>query len=1517
MAVQTISTGEVGSVNIDGNRTEHKFDIPSGRIIVGLTGGRGNNPFIEYLVYGKSGEKLNVNSDNFQQVLEEELKNLGINLNQSELTNLSLALRAIADRYGVPLGRVVANFVGIIEQNRHEFSKELNSLTLGVFGNLQKFIAGNGQVNLFGTNLQIRQDNSGYYYIDQNGTKRYITTEGIIVYRDRNGNLVMEEVKDKSGLGKRYAQLKAQGVDEIYYIYSGDLVRGSDRRTGVRVERLSSNPKDETVYHGKVLVQVVDVKDRDGRIQTIELLTVRTADGYKTWYRIRDPSDHLNRFSPVWMDLEESLKNPNSIINTAKDIAGNPISRWLRQYNPGIWGCDIAKVFVLEAGNNEFGLPRTLALFADFFPLPPNISKQTTPRQQPEPKERTEYNLTVQHPEWVFRNQSIRVYVEGNAVEDASHLRITVGRNVFEIPKERLKKDENGNYYFEVTSDQSGPVLLRVDAYRENRMLSSYSGRINVLDDQTRVNATPSVRIEEGRSGRVDVNVEYRLYSTGSVNLGQNLGVYGVAEGKDGRFYLILTPGTKVNGEEPETRVMSFESREELEKYLRENIVQTEFRQNGNNLYYRGTVEIPSDLARNIDRIEWFVNGTVNANGITREVSGSSDTKVVFVPRPQEAPKPQVQEQQPQEEKKQIEEKPEQESKKEELELTLQVPERIVRGSNEPIPVQMVHNGKEGFLFGVNSNGEIVLPNGKIIGRLEQFRDPVTGLIDLDRFYEELSKYPEARNTTQIYNPGSDFTVYGLTVGEDGEKKLVEQKVMAVPVEVSINGEGGRIKNGKVEKGSTITLEYTKEATGIDPLAQLNIDGRSLETLVRGGLVEIVENNPGRMVIRLTDRGMLELGRDGKLEVRYNARAVGIQGAHGSVEIARELDLGVELFVNRATINAPELYIVHHRNGILAEGFNRGSIGIRIETNQMKDYNGDGRIDEEDVREAIRKGYITIELAETPVRLDFLRDIKLERDGDNYVISFNIRDSDILGIALTKEIKLNGGATTMKIEIKDPDTGEIMASSNSTIGFVNIITGDLSSGTPRNIQVGTEKRRKVDIPQSGARDPRIIGGIENIKDISELIGNFRSNPASKYLLENVIDLLRKIIIKKPEQGEPIQVLLAKLGIDYLPLGNLIPLASKSMDQLTQEEKLKLAVLALALNLNGRINNFEFYSPTGEEDVSADKIVGKLEELGILKYAHDLLRALVGDMDDNTRRAEFDRLSNSIPDQLNDPGYYSLLKALLGEVSGTEQEFVVIETEIARFNIEKTLWEKLSPEERIQLVVSLGLGISMISANVRTEEENTKQAFGVGLKPKLELSVEYENGRVKIRGYGGVEGRYVIPVLDPEKLLSNMNYLNAYAGVLGNVIIFQNRDGSIEMYFGARADIRNVLGSGERPREIVVVGQAGLVSRLFYTEENGVGYYKIETRVGIDGRMIGAGELRLDRGTGYLKYYFNPYLGVGIGANIGFNNGQFSVQTVFANITGILPETGVEFNGGIFRDITTGTTRGFISATFRW
>ncbi|MEM2380103.1 MAG: hypothetical protein QXS53_02125, partial [Candidatus Anstonellales archaeon] len=78
-----------------------------------------------------------------------------------------------------------------------------------------------------------------------------------------------------------------------------------------------------------------------------------------------------------------------------------------------------------------------------------------------------------------------------------------------------------------------------------------------------------------------------------------------------------------------------------------------------------------------------------------------------------------------------------------------------------------------------------------------------------------------------------------------------------------------------------------------------------------------------------------------------------------------------------------------------------------------------------------------------------------------------------------------------------------------------------------------------------------------------------------------------------------------------------------------------------------------------------------------------------------------------------------------------------------------------------------------------------------------------------------------------------------------------------------------------------------------------------------------GELRLDRGTGYLKYNFNPYLGVGIGVNTGFNNGQFSVQTVFANITGILPETGVEFNGGIFRDITTGTTRGFISATFRW
>ncbi|MEM1700941.1 MAG: hypothetical protein QW785_02700, partial [Candidatus Anstonellales archaeon] len=132
MAVQTIPTGEVRSVNIDGNRTEHEFDISSGKIIVGLTGGRGNNPLLDRLVNGKSGERPDVNADNFQQVLERELRNLGINLNQSELMNLSLALRAVADRYGVPLGRVLANFVGIIEQSRHEFGKELNSLTLGV-----------------------------------------------------------------------------------------------------------------------------------------------------------------------------------------------------------------------------------------------------------------------------------------------------------------------------------------------------------------------------------------------------------------------------------------------------------------------------------------------------------------------------------------------------------------------------------------------------------------------------------------------------------------------------------------------------------------------------------------------------------------------------------------------------------------------------------------------------------------------------------------------------------------------------------------------------------------------------------------------------------------------------------------------------------------------------------------------------------------------------------------------------------------------------------------------------------------------------------------------------------------------------------------------------------------------------------------------------------------------------------------------------------------------------------------
>jgi len=194
------------------------------------------------------------------------------------------------------------------------------SLEPGVWGQLLEFIPSgtkSTKISLHDNfSLTIQTDNNGDFFVSSKvvglSQKTYITTEGIVLYI-KGGQLHGIPVSSKP-LEEIYKRLREDGVDRIYYLYSGDLVKGNDIKKGIRLEILSDRPEQgETVYHGNRIIQSFHAL-KDGRPVIVQIATMKDTEGViYQHYRIIEANGSYNIFEG-WQKLsQESFESGGNL----------------------------------------------------------------------------------------------------------------------------------------------------------------------------------------------------------------------------------------------------------------------------------------------------------------------------------------------------------------------------------------------------------------------------------------------------------------------------------------------------------------------------------------------------------------------------------------------------------------------------------------------------------------------------------------------------------------------------------------------------------------------------------------------------------------------------------------------------------------------------------------------------------------------------------------------------------------------------------------------------------------------------------------------------------------------------------------------------------------------------------------------------------------------------------------------------------------------------------------------------
>ncbi|MCS7122879.1 MAG: hypothetical protein NZ908_02915, partial [Candidatus Micrarchaeota archaeon] len=1144
-----------------------------------------------------------------------------------------------------------------------------------------------------------------------------------------------------------------------------------------------------------------------------------------------------------------------------------------------------------EQPSKDTPKPRVIRNVPNYEPVPiPNVGIPEQTRQTI-----TEYKVSLETPRTVFLNSNpniserdnkfeIRIQFNQSLIEDMEGIVIRIGNSSMKISRDRMTINENGELVLGISTGflgfNLGTQTVMVAVYgKEGRELTRTTGTTIFLLDGINITSPKSMY-----TNRIPVVASYNIIPGAAREIeSHELGVVGTAQGKDGKWYLFFAENTSVN-REPVSGYRVFDTKEELEKFLRENeiITQTQNIKRGG-ITFNLNFEIPTGLE--IDRTEFRMLGQVRVDGITREVNVGSITDLRYLPRSEPITGEGTDESEmkkPPEQQPQTLEPPKEQQIQREIQIAIDAPTSVVEGSEEPIPVQVkIENATTASIFLVDKQDNIVLPDGRVIGKLEDFIDEITGLLDLDKLSAELSKHPQARVSADgqllLNNRGEGFTVHVLAINDD-EKKLMRQEIGTVEISANIDVQNGSIRNGIVEKPVEVTLKLEPPGvTGSDPLKQVTIDGKSLEELQRQGLVEVdYDSKTQEVKITLTDRGMIELGGDGKVEVRLYGR-YGVEGAHGTTELRLQKDASVEVRRTETEIVAPSVYTIEHENGVLKTPGR--FINVKIITNELEDVNRDSVVNEKDVIELLKSGKIGFSLKiddNKVVPLDFKlagdNAIRVQKQGDRYVIDFIIQEASIMRVLM-----YHGAHTRKAVELisKYDDKSE-----TTLVGLVNVTLGEF----PKLNNVSIEIAKSVENPgsqqQPGVRDTEVLqyseGNLESaLNTISGEIFSFRFQGKRYQEIRQVVEnIFRGLSIRNTnEEDSAIAVLFGRLNnnqTDSLSLSELIEIARKDINSLNEREVLKLALFAVALDLELLERNQNELNPSSSID--------DLKENKYLEAAHKLLVALFGEnLSDEQRKQRIEEARNVY--LINNNNYNSLFKALIGEWGVTEREVVVFKTPLLTFHMDKVLWESLTPEQRMQLILSMNATVSLLRGEVRGENQR-KDLLGGEIDTKIGLKVLYENGRVKIAAEGGLVGRLPIPIQDWNGVLANRAELGAYARMYGNIAMIQDKNGSLEFVFGAEAGLDKIL-SRDQPARFYMVSNVGVVTRLERVEENGKAYYRYEALA--EGNIgVSEGEVRVDGGRIVVRGNIdeNRFVGISVGLGGGRGNMLRTIGVMF-------------------------------------
>ncbi len=257
-----------------------------------------NNPtggdLYNILINGTHGKFYKVNADVGE--IAQLLVSQGVVKDRLIAENIAAFILSLSEKTGVDPSLMVSNLISHLEQTSQAQKEKIDpgiwgSLVRGVTNDEAKSFVKNGkasfQVGEF--KVGIRVDVHGNPYFMLNG--EVIKGDGLVVgIKDGEYKIVALNNIDKNhDIYKYYKELSEQGYD-VYYLYVGDIRKGKNVYTGLRIEHLDVNYRGSANYYGVSKIETTFVRNGED-VRVLQIRTLNVDGHYQQQYRLIDLQD--------------------------------------------------------------------------------------------------------------------------------------------------------------------------------------------------------------------------------------------------------------------------------------------------------------------------------------------------------------------------------------------------------------------------------------------------------------------------------------------------------------------------------------------------------------------------------------------------------------------------------------------------------------------------------------------------------------------------------------------------------------------------------------------------------------------------------------------------------------------------------------------------------------------------------------------------------------------------------------------------------------------------------------------------------------------------------------------------------------------------------------------------------------------------------------------------------------------------------------------------------------------------